>query len=50
MFSSASSIPFQYSTLMSSGALMVGGADSYEARCRACHKIAPADEAQGRLI
>ena len=30
--------------------VMVGGADSYEARCRACHKIAPADEAQGRLI
>jgi thymidine kinase len=30
--------------------VMVGGADSYEARCRACHKIAPPDEAQGRLI
>ena len=30
--------------------VMVGGADSYEARCRACHKIAPTDEAQGRLI
>ncbi|MDA1082711.1 MAG: thymidine kinase [Gemmatimonadetes bacterium] len=30
--------------------VMVGGADSYEARCRACHKIAPADESQGELL
>jgi thymidine kinase len=26
--------------------VMVGGADSYEARCRACHKVLPPDEAQ----
>lgn len=30
--------------------VMVGGADSYEARCRSCHKIAPPDEAQGKLL
>ena len=30
--------------------VMVGGADSYEARCRACHKIAPPDEGQGKLL
>ena len=30
--------------------VMVGGADSYEARCRACHTIAPPDEAQGKLL
>jgi thymidine kinase len=30
--------------------VMVGGADSYEARCRACHKVAPPDEAQGKLL
>jgi thymidine kinase len=29
--------------------VMVGGADSYEARCRACHKIGPPDESQGKL-
>jgi thymidine kinase len=29
---------------------MIGGADSYEARCRACHRIDPADETQGKLL
>ena len=30
--------------------VMVGGADSYEARCRACHRIGPPDETQGKLL
>ncbi len=30
--------------------VMVGGADSYEARCRACHTVAPPDAAQGKLL
>ncbi len=30
--------------------VMVGGAESYEARCRACHIVAPPDEGQGRLL
>ena len=30
--------------------VMVGAADSYEARCRSCHKIAPPNEAQGKLL
>jgi thymidine kinase len=30
--------------------VMVGGAESYEARCRACHKVAPPDASQGRLL
>ena len=30
--------------------VMVGGADSYEARCRSCHKIGPPNEAQGTLL
>ena len=29
--------------------VMVGGAEAYEARCRACHAVAPADAAQLRL-
>ncbi len=29
--------------------VMVGGAEAYEARCRACHAIAPSDPAQLRL-
>lgn len=29
--------------------VMVGGAEAYEARCRACHKIGPPDEAQLKL-
>ena len=30
--------------------VMVGGADSYEARCRACHRVGPPSEAQGTLL
>jgi thymidine kinase len=30
--------------------IMVGAADSYEARCRACHEVPRADAAQGRLL
>lgn len=30
--------------------IMVGAADSYEARCRACHRVPRADAAQGRLL
>lgn len=30
--------------------IMVGAADSYEARCRACHEVPRRDEAQGRLL
>lgn len=30
--------------------VMVGGADSYEARCRTCHRLAPPDESQGKLL
>ncbi len=30
--------------------IMVGAADSYEARCRACHMVPRADAAQGRLL
>ena len=30
--------------------IMVGAADSYEARCRACHELPRKDEAQGRLL
>ena len=30
--------------------IMVGAADSYEARCRACHQVPRPDEAQGRLL
>ena len=30
--------------------IMVGAADSYEARCRACHEVPRADERQGRLF
>jgi thymidine kinase len=30
--------------------VMVGGAETYEARCRACHKIAAPDEGQGKLL
>lgn len=30
--------------------VMVGGADSYEARCRACHTIGPPDPSQGELL
>lgn len=29
--------------------VMVGGAEAYEARCRACHAVAPADSGQLRL-
>jgi thymidine kinase len=29
--------------------VMVGGAEAYEARCRACHSVAPADAGQLRL-
>lgn len=29
--------------------VMVGAAESYEARCRACHAVGPADESQLRL-
>jgi thymidine kinase len=34
----------------SSPTIMVGAADSYEARCRACHQVPRGDEAQGRLL
>ena len=30
--------------------IMVGAADSYEARCRACHIVPRRDESQGRLL
>lgn len=30
--------------------IMVGAADSYEARCRACHVVPRIDSAQGRLL
>ena len=30
--------------------IMVGAADSYEARCRACHQVPRPDERQGRLL
>jgi len=30
--------------------IMVGAADSYEARCRACHMVPRVDAAQGRLL
>ncbi len=30
--------------------IMVGAADTYEARCRACHVVPKADEAQQRLL
>ncbi len=30
--------------------VLVGGADSYEARCRSCHTIALPNEAQGKLL
>lgn len=30
--------------------VMVGGAETYEARCRACHKVAAPDEGQGKLL
>jgi thymidine kinase len=30
--------------------VMVGGAESYEARCRACHKVAPPDDSQRSLL
>ncbi len=34
----------------SSPTIMVGAADSYEARCRACHVVPRGDAAQGRLL
>ena len=30
--------------------IMVGAADSYEARCRACHQVPRGSDAQGRLL
>ena len=30
--------------------IMVGAADAYEARCRACHQVPRPDERQGRLL
>ena len=30
--------------------IMVGGTESYEARCRACHQVPRRDEGQGRLL
>jgi len=30
--------------------IQVGGTDSYEARCRACHQVPRRDEDQGRLL
>jgi thymidine kinase len=30
--------------------IQVGGRESYEARCRACHEVLPADEAQRQLL
>jgi thymidine kinase len=30
--------------------IMVGGQDSYEARCRRCHQVPRKDEEQGRLL
>ena len=30
--------------------IMVGAADAYEARCRACHEVPRRDDAQGRLL
>ncbi len=34
----------------SSPTIMVGAADTYEARCRACHVVPRGDAAQGRLL
>ncbi|MCR4340169.1 MAG: thymidine kinase, partial [Gemmatimonadaceae bacterium] len=34
----------------SSPQIMVGAADSYEARCRMCHSVPPADAAQVTLL
>ena len=34
----------------SSPTIMVGAADSYEARCRMCHSVPPADAAQVKLL
>jgi thymidine kinase len=30
--------------------IMVGGTESYEARCRMCHTVPPGDAAQVRLL
>jgi thymidine kinase len=30
--------------------IMVGGQESYEARCRACHQVPRRDEDQGKLL
>jgi thymidine kinase len=30
--------------------IMVGGNESYEARCRSCHAVPKKDEGQGRLL
>jgi thymidine kinase len=30
--------------------IMVGNAESYEARCRSCHSVPRRDEDQGRLL
>jgi thymidine kinase len=30
--------------------IMVGAADAYEARCRACHELPRRDDGQGRLL
>ena len=30
--------------------IMVGGSESYEARCRACHQVLREDDAQGTLL
>ncbi len=30
--------------------IMVGGSETYEARCRACHQVPRADDRQGRLL
>ncbi len=35
---------------VNSPVVMVGAADTYEARCRACHRIATAGDDQGRLL
>ena len=39
-------IPARYD----SPTIMVGGQESYEARCRACHQVPWRDEDQGRLL
>ncbi|HET7632564.1 MAG TPA: thymidine kinase [Gemmatimonadaceae bacterium] len=36
--------------LYGSPTIMVGGADTYEARCRACHQVPRRDEDQGDLL